>query len=302
MDDEFDIDHTYSQASGPHLEACHALAYRFPAGEGFRPERGDSWIVANEGEFFDTLMSKAGWFTSLWRSEAGKVYVTDADGFVYRGPGAGSWPHETLRGVLTGVWGLNDEHVYAWGQLSGDRPVPHRFDGTRWASMAAPEQPIVGLHGVSPDLLFAVGDRGFIARWDGGAWATMASPDKSSLSTVFAVGPDEVYAGGHGGSLHQGSVHGWTNLVRDQAPISAVVHWKERVWVATLGELGLCVWEKGALESIKPNLQVTHLDARHNLLFTTSGMLGETEDGESFSAFPVDEFSDAVEEVDPLWE
>ena len=130
----------------------------------------------------------------------------------------------------------------------------------------------------------------------------MDAPDHSSLSTVFVVGPEEVYAAGHGGSLHALGAHGWTNLLSGGAPISALARWQGALWVATLGDQGLCKWTDGNLKSIKPKLRVTHLDYRAALVFTTTGGIGDTQNGAAFALSPVDDFADIVEDVDPEWE
>ncbi|MCA9604731.1 MAG: hypothetical protein KC619_04020 [Myxococcales bacterium] len=244
---------------------------------------------------------KTGWLTCVWRSPEGVGYITDADGFLYRHTPGGGFPHEKVAGVLTGVWGIDDAHVYAWGQLDRARPVLYRYDGGAWAAMPTPDAPIVGMHGLRPDELFAVGSEGFIARWDGSAWTTMTAPDRSNLASVRVVSSDEVYAAGHGGSLHQGSVHGWSPVLRDGDPISALAHWGGELWVATLGDLGLCKLVDRALESFKPNLLVTHLDDRGALVYTTTAKIGETTDGLKFTSFNVSAFEGAASSDPPAF-
>lgn len=287
------LDHVYSGGSGPTRDATFVLGYRSPAGVGFSPERGDSWLVENSGGLCKPIFKKSGWLTGLWRSPAGVAYFADADGFVYHHAPGGGFPYQKVPGALMGVWGLDDTLVFAWGQLDGASPVLYRYDGASWTAMPAPEAPIVAMHGLGADEIFAVGSGGFIARWDGAAWVTMTAPDRSNLAAVRVVSPEEVYAAGHGGSLHRGSVDGWSPVTGGGDAISALAHWRGELWVATLGELGLCKLVKGTLQSIKPNLRVTHLDDRGSLLYTTTAKLGETSDGQRFTSYNVEAFAGA---------
>ncbi|MBZ0119680.1 MAG: hypothetical protein K8H88_22015 [Sandaracinaceae bacterium] len=298
-----ELDYTWRGASGFRKEACFFVGYRSPKGEPFRPEQGDSWLFSYEGINVRTYVKKAGWITDTWCSPGGRGYATDADGFVYSGPaGAAGWGHNQLDGVLTGVWGLDEQHVFVWGERAGSIALFYRWDGSRWQSAPAPERPIVELHGLAPDLLVGVGDKGFITRWDGSRWHTMQSPDASNLSTVFVAAPDEIYAAGHSGALHTGSVHGWSSLVKIDEPIPAVAKWHDRVWVATFSDRGLCTLDGPALTPVKPNLLVSDLDARGTLVFTTGNRIGDTVDGAAWTAYSTVDFINATSNEPPLWE
>ena len=150
------------------------LGYRRPDGEPFRPDFGDSWLIHLSPDRSKTYLGKAGWFTDVWVSRDGWVYVTDADGIVYRGPepqGA-TWSDHRLPGMLAGIWGLDDQHVYAWGEQAGGQATFYGWDGSSWRGLPSPEQSLIGLHGCRSDYLVGVGAKGFIGVFDGAAWRT----------------------------------------------------------------------------------------------------------------------------------
>ncbi len=102
-----DSDHTWGRVSGAGRRDCHMLAYRCPAGEPFDPASGESWVFQNRGGTLCTHLWKPGWYTDLWRSEAGLVYVTDAGGFIQQTsePNTKEWSTHTVSGV---PWGSGD--------------------------------------------------------------------------------------------------------------------------------------------------------------------------------------------------
>jgi hypothetical protein len=296
--------HEYGSASGVNLENFHVLGYRFDDGVGFRPDAGESWIVRRLGDTVSTLFSKRGWMTALWQAPSGTIYVTDASSRVYvQAPeSSGSSPpleHTPLDGTLTGVWGLDEDHVFAWGRHGG-QPVMYLGHHTSWRPISAPGF-VIGAHGIRRDLVFAVGEGGFIARWDGSAWHNMPSPTPRTLSRVFVESDDEVYACGHGKDLLQGSVHGWVQILTHTSPLRGVVKWQGDVWVAAGGDEGLSHLKDGKLVSVKPNLKATHLESRHALLITCPDKVVQSVDGKKFTASFIATFEDLTRDKPPSW-
>lgn len=294
---------SYNFASGASHLDCHALAYRFDEAVGFRPERGESWVVSLTGESIEVLYGKAGWFTGLWRSLSGKVWVSDVCGRVYmnpdRRPRAAPWQRFELGGILEGIWGLDDDHVYAWGRRGG-RPTMFRWDGSRWSDMASPGL-IVALHGTRPDLLVAVGEDGLIARWDGARWIAFPTVSERTLTGVFVASDDEMMACGKANDLLQGSVHGWTRLLESPDLTGCVAKWRDRWWVGAGGDLGLSYLEGDRLISHKKKVMPTMLDARVSLLCSCPHVVASSEDGESFSGAPIAGFANIRQSEAPLW-
>lgn len=282
----------FSTASGGRHTASHAIVLRSEAGQDFDPGHGDSWVVSWEGETLTSHLKKAGWYTGVWRSGAGRVYVTDADGFVQHGSatsGPQTWEHHDLGGTLTGVWGVDDDNVFAWGLGPKGAPVLHRWDGAAWCPIAAPSQEhrVLAMHGVAPDRVLAVGQGGLAALWDGAGWTRADTGTRQGLSACY-VTSDGAWATSQAGLLLRWDGTAWRAALTCEQTLASVAVWRGEVWVATWGPLGLCKWVEGALVSIKPNLQVVQLAADDALLFVTMERVGSTEDGQRFLGFHVD--------------
>lgn len=279
-------DHTFGTVSGGSADDCHVLGYRGPEGEGFRPDRGESFVLWGRGDRIDVELKKSGWYTDLWRSPAGRVYVVDADGFIQVSQGRGQpWTAQRVPGMLVGIWGLDDEHVYAWG-LRKDQDFMVRYDGSVWTEMAAPQGGIVAVHGSSPDLIVAVGDRGLIARWNGSGWTSMVAPSDEPLRSVFVANEDEIWATGNRGGLLSGTVYGWTEVLRHDAPLSSVARWRETVWVGAHGDFGLCRLNGTRLETHKKSIVAAKLAVSGDvLLWWNVGAYGHSLDGDKFTGY-----------------
>ena len=298
------IGSTFNFASGLERTACHCIAYSFDDEVGFQPDAGDSHVVQLTPGRVEVLYGKAGWLTGLWRSETGKVHVTDIGNHIYFNPDpaprAAPFQNFPVKGAMTGVWGLNDDTVFAWGQ-SGGQPVMYRWNGGGWDPMDPPPGRVIAMHGIAPDMIYAVGTEGLIARWDGSAWQQVPCPVRTTLSAVFVASEDEMYACGEGKSLLSGSVHGWSEILTHDMALRGVVKWHGDVWLGAGGDLGLCKLDGNKLVSIKPNIQPLCIDARGSLLITGNGYVVETTDGANFMASFIKGFEDAKAGKPMMW-
>ncbi|MCC6877021.1 MAG: hypothetical protein IT378_22135 [Sandaracinaceae bacterium] len=243
--------------------------------------------------------------TGLWRSPSGQVFVSDFQSKMFwardSSTPAAPWASADLPARMEGVFGLSDQEVYAFGRQGGAAHF-FRFDGASWNPLPAPPLPVIALHGIAPDLLFAVGDEGMLARWDGAKWSRLDTGSRRVLSRVFVVSADEVYATGHGRELFVASVYGAQRALEHTHPLHGVAKWGERVWVLAGGDLGLSVFENGALVSIKPKLKGTWIEAGESLLVTTPEMVASTSNGVDFKAKTVQGLKNALEASGPpLW-
>lgn len=297
------LEYTWGAVSGRSHQDAIALGYRGPAGIGFRPEAGDSWLIHLDGGQLTSRLQVGGWFTGLWWSPSGRAFVTHAPGKIHQADDVrGPWIAHDVPGMMVGVWGLDDAHVYAWG-LRGGRSFLLRFDGQRWADMPAPgPERIVAMGGSREDHLVAVGEGGLLARWDGSRWARAPEGGTEPLVTVHVDASDEVWVGGGRGTLIQGSPYGFSAVTRASAPISGVARWREEVWVATLGPPGLCKLQGTDLDSLKPNLPGLHLaPSETHLLFSNTADVGSTADGVGFRAQGVDALERITAPFAPMW-
>ncbi len=308
---------TYLFACGRSFSDCVFLGKRHREETGDNPDVSDFWILGNspkeKNDVFTTLLFKwKNWLTGIWRSPSGIVYVTDAttravhrfaDVFDLK-----RFPEDTpLDAVLEGIWGLDDENLFAWGTRKGGRGkfeyVIFRFDGRMWAEMPSPGFAIVDVHGLSPDLIYSVGAQGGIARWDGSAWRCFEGPTREMLSCVRVAGADEVYSCGHGGSVLAGSARGWRKIaeIPQGLPAFAVAPFRGALYVGG-GPLGLfrAASPTAPLELIKPNVKATWFDARDELVITCDSMIVGTSDGASFTGSAINMLEKCTGEQDIL--
>jgi len=295
------IGYVMSHVSGLRHDDHHFLVLRFDAKAGFKPGEGESWIVRFTPGKLSLLRGGLCWFTGLWRSPAGRVYVSSADSEVLSNPDPGlraaPWQTHSLRGTLTGVWGIDDECVFTWG-LKGKGTVVYRFDGSTWTEIESPGE-VVAMHGTSPKLVYAVGRRGLISRWDGKKWNKVSSPTQAVLSDVFVAGEEEMYAVGDRIVL-QGSLHGWTHLADADTHLFGVAKWKGKVWIGGAAE-GLFKIERDKLVSVDAELHAERIDARGELLVASPEAIAFTADGKTFKKLKASGLDKLFVNEKPMW-
>jgi hypothetical protein len=296
------IGYLMGHASGPSVEGCHFLALRFDERWGFKPDTGETFVLQRVGTTAHLLYGGLGWYTGLWRSPRGSVYVAASNGEVHvkldPEPTAGEWRVDRVAGTLAGIWGLDDKSIFTWG-LRGSSTVVYRFDGTSWKEVPSPGE-IVGMHGISPDLVYAVGRDGLVARWGGKSWTKVASPARGVLSAVFVAAEDEMYAVGPNTQLLQGSLYGWSEVLEGPGPMFGVAKWRGEVWVGA-AEHGLMKLAGAKLVPVKPNIKAEKLDAREDLLVSSPQAIVGTSDAASFRGIPVSGVAEVLEPVKPGW-
>jgi hypothetical protein len=319
MDDDDDLDEdetpidievTYACARGPHAGRCAFLATRYDANAGYRPGDGESWIAANDytpdfqGRTLVTHGSAA-WYTKLWATLEGSIYVTRHDGWVIRNPNIHApdalsrWQNERLEGLfLEGVFGIDDQAVFVWGHDPNTRAgVPYpasevvRWNGEAWSPMAGPGFQIFAMHGTASDDLWVGGPRGVVARWDGGRWTPLPSRTDELVHSIWSAGPDEVYATTAGGSVLEGSASGMLPIgtlpgATLPGDVACVAKWQGELWVGS-PRLGLFrrVGTSREFESVKPAADRSAMDARGELVMTGRSRIAGTADGSTFKAF-----------------
>lgn len=294
------LTHKFSKVSGFSGEGFHAIGYRFE-GDDFSFERCESWLFRKEGN--DVLSeNRRTWLTGVWASPSDAVFTTDAVFHcvrVFRGRGR-DWACDTveLPATLEGVWGLDDDCVWAWG-LNDGAPVLFRYDGAKWAQVESPGE-VLAMHGVRRDLVFAVGTRGLIARWNGSTWTRMESPAVKNLASVAVVSDDEVWAGGPSGELLSGSVYGWMPSGVENQGILSLAKWRGELW-AGVNMTGLSRLVDGAFVPERTDFVATSLDAREDLVMASPNGIGGTKDGKAFRGFKRESFMKTADRHMPAW-
>jgi hypothetical protein len=302
-----DLHCVYLWASGPRYSDCVFLGRRHRDAYGSRASDSDFWIMVNRSEGTQDGLTYARWgpwtnfLTYLWQSKAGVVYIADATAKAIQVLAdvmdhARGMRCDPLTFWPEGVWGLDDEHVWAWGSRKDAAGkiecVVSRYDGKTWSELPLPGFVVVQMHGLAPDLIYAAGQQGSMARWDGRAWTPHPTPTGEPFTDVFVAGPEELYATGRLGSLLEGDGKTWrlvTRTMDERLPYHCVAKWHDELWVGG-GPLGL-FRRKGKtdeLELLKPKVGATSFDARDDLVITCDNRIVGTGDGANFRAAGID--------------
>ncbi len=136
----------YYNVSGFGIHDCCFLGQHYLTAHGFRPDRGESWALRSTqpppGRLGLQLgYGVPGWFTGMWRSANGVVYVTELLGRIHICRNLDSmgapetWERVDFKNtIMQGVWGLNDQCVFAWCKI-GLKPSMLFWNGQTWAEI-----------------------------------------------------------------------------------------------------------------------------------------------------------------------
>lgn len=243
----------------------------------FIPYEDVCWIGVVEREQVRLLRGGFGWLRGMWRSEGGTIYVAgalgpDIDRMTERGllrgrrdaQGGYSWdvPHSAFN--LAGVWGLHEEYMFSWGFGGGVNEM-WLFTGRDWEPIDCPGE-VVAMHGIAPDLIFAVGHRGLVAMWDGSSWTRMSVEAQGTVSSVHVESADRVFATASGHLLLEGSKWGWGTRLVARGHLDSVTSFHGDIWVSS-PDLGLCRVENDQLVEEFPKIHGLGLQADdHSML------------------------------------
>jgi hypothetical protein len=297
--------HKLSAASGPNLQACAFLGLRGDARYDLRPDTMESWVVIVDGNSVTGALTVPGRMSGVWRSPTGTIFAGSLAGMVYEITGGEDGrPHDIkkhpLQSTCAGIWGLNDDLVFAWGEYDVHNRMYLRQGGT-WREIPSPGF-VNGMHGIRHDLIIAVGANGLVARWDAGRWLPYPTPEPAMLSSVWVASEDEMYATGPRGHMLRGSIHGWADYLLAPWPLYGVAKYGADVFVAAGREGGLRKLDTGLLVAHRPKVRAERLDARQSLLVSTPTAILATNDGEEFNGLTVEGFEKMVASYRPLWE
>jgi hypothetical protein len=265
--------------SGRNKKDCSYLLYRY-RGDQYSPERGDICLLQAKDDQIHHLLTFRGWLYGIWVSPRGRTFIADAARRVHYNPVAeprgAPWQVLPVPAVVTGVWGLDDDHVFAWG-VAAHVPVLFQLRDGQFAAIDCPGE-IVSMHGSAPDRIYAVGHEGLIARWDGAQWSREASPLRGTLVGIH-VTPEAVYASGRGVIVRDD--RSWRLAFEHATPLHAIARWRERVWIAA-GAQGLGEMIDDQIVIVKGNIPAERLEVHDDLLIGAPTAIVSTSDGARF--------------------
>jgi len=288
------------RCTGPKITDCHFLGARWVAKDSEEdPDdvRQEAIVCRREGTRSTVVMRWAGPMVDMFRLPEGRLYVTNSSGWLWRNdqPVQGGPPFEREPvGFVHRVWGLNESCVFAWTFKK-----VYFFDGNSWSEIDPPFR-VSAMHGVSPDLIYAVGHG--IARWNGSGFTEMATGTRRPFYAIHVVSDDEMYAISNREAIWEGSVHGWSQRTDPTQQLTSIAKWNDKVWVGHTSR-GLCTLQADdSLEAVKPNLPATHLEARDELLISTRHAVVGTADGALFKGVAANALGEMTQNLTPRWE
>jgi trimeric autotransporter adhesin len=149
---------------------------------------GSSWTVMPTGSAQGLL--------SVWASGPSDVFAAGELGTVMHYDGT-SWTRLTTgtTGTLHSVWGASPTNVFFVG-ADANGGLALRYNGASFSSSNPASRALRGVHGRSPNEVYAVGDAGTIIRFNGSAWSSEVSGVDTELRDVWASPTGEVYVVG----------------------------------------------------------------------------------------------------------
>ncbi len=277
---------------GRSIDDGYLLATRWSDKYAWGRDNMESFVLRLRDGRLEILLQHEGWLKDFWMSPGGQLHVTESrpgDNAMLRWHEDRGWRRVPVDLDVSGVFGLTDDWVVAWGGVGPDSGMI-RWDGAEWTEMPSPRATVMNMHGISTDLVYAVGSS-LVARWDGRAWQRMTVHTRGDLTNVFVVSADEAYACGSMQRIFEGSVHGWVERVWAPGTLFDVVKWNDRVLVAARA-LGLLELVDDQLVTITDEMQPIelHTSPAGPLLVLTEDALLETTDLEQWKTFPIDAF------------
>jgi hypothetical protein len=299
------VDYAFRRYLGRDLRNGVVVAERSKAFELRSSEETESWIARVVDGQLLVVRRARGLIRSLWVSPSGRIYTAGAGD---QGPGvyveetgdpyASRWVKTPLPMVYSGVFGLDDDFVFAWGGTPDETHLSF-FDGASWHVLESPGW-IQAMHGVRRDLLYAVGYDGMAAWWDGAKWNRQATTTAGIISSVYVVSEDEVYATGPCRRILAGSIYGWTARLAVSWPVFDLTKWTDGVFVAA-GGIGLAKVDGNSIDVVRRDVKADRVIAGDSLLVVTENALSETSDLTTFTAIPIEDMAAFMDQVRPPW-
>lgn len=217
------------------------------------------------------------WLTSIWRSETGSLYVTDADGKVRRYNGT-DWTVSPVSGrALTDVWGLSDTDVYT----AGDEGVVYHWDGAVWTAFSPPlGGTIFSIRGTSQKNLYACGANGLLWHYDG-AWTQVELPTNQRLLGLLTLGASDTLVCGAKGVLFRGNGAAWNDVSQPGHNFHGLAFYRGTIYIGAGGE-GVFSFDGVAVRNIKNTIQAYALVSNQTYLATAGDTVAARFDSQNW--------------------
>lgn len=163
----------------------------------------------------DTGVDETFWW--VWGAPTGEVFFVGEGGVIVRVvDGVPERMDSGVSEVLYGVWGTSANDVWAVGGnpfRMGERDIVLHYDGSAWTRVTVEtpqEVAFFKVSGTATDDVWLSGQDGVVYHYDGATWTLVPTPTSAFLFTIYAIGPDDVWAVG--------------------GPPRAMLHWDGSTW------------------------------------------------------------------------
>ncbi len=214
-----------------------------------------------------TLYEQPVWFTDLWRSPDGTLFVTDENGLVHIGDERGWQSEEVAQTFLNTVWGLGRSRVYA----GGDDGIVYERGTDGWRAISEPlGSKILCIRGTSPDDLYACGEDALFWHFDGSSWTRIELPTNAVLIGLLCLTSSDTIVCGQEGALFRGRGDDWSDQSIPGRSFYKITRWRGRILIAG-GADGVLEFDGAAVVPIKDNITVYRIAGIEQYLTVAGG-------------------------------
>lgn len=194
-------------------------------------------VCVGDGWCFENPLPHSLAHAAVWPISADEIWA-GGNGVVHWSDGDATWqslPSTYPAISISGMWASGPDDVWAVGQ-----GVWH-FDGTSWAQdTTLPFSMPSDVCGTGPTNVLVAGS-GAIHQWNGSGWRPLLTGAGETFRSLWAVAPDDVWAGSYNGTLTHWDGTSWTSYPSGTtAQILAL-------WGAASDDVWAAIAEAGAL-------------------------------------------------------
>ncbi|TPK92440.1 hypothetical protein FJ934_07890 [Mesorhizobium sp. B2-4-12] len=223
--------------------------------------------VASDDNQTERIYEKPCWFTDIWRSGSGRLYVCDDNGMVHSGSGSEWTSSQVSPRHLNTVWGFDDNTVYA----GGSEEVVYRWDGARWAAVSpALGNTILCIAGSSPSDLYVSGEGALFWHYDGRQWTQIQLPTNAILVGLLGLSSTDVLVSGSAGTLFRGAGLAWTDVSQRGRDFYKMAFYRKTIHIAGGGQ-GVFTFDGATVSNLKDGFPVYRLSSNGSYLTVAGG-------------------------------
>ncbi|ESY73600.1 hypothetical protein X743_11870 [Mesorhizobium sp. LNHC252B00] len=214
-----------------------------------------------------SILEKPCWFTSIWRSKSGRIFVPDDDGKVHAGSGSDWTESQVSPDPLTTVWGFGDDSVY----VGGSDGVVYHWDGAQWSAISRPlGDTIQCFGGVSSNDLYVAGEGALFWHYDGREWTQVPLPTNAILVGLLALSSTDVLVSGSDGALFRGSGLEWSDVSQSGRDFYEMAFFRKTIYIAGGGQ-GVFTFDGLTVSNVKDSFPVYNLSANKKYMALAGG-------------------------------